>query len=85
MDTLKRGFVPIPTVKFPEIKIANLYAEETMYRDPRYDKLLGTNNTRGEDTSCFMCGKFPQTVCIECVEYVCENHIYRHSNCDLGR
>ena len=24
-------------------------------------------------------------VCIECIEYVCDEHLYRHPNCSEGR
>ena len=31
------------------------------------------------------CTKMPQTVCKECNEYVCEDHLYRHPNCEEGK
>lgn len=31
------------------------------------------------------CEKYPQTVCTECVEYICEDHIFRHPNCEAGK
>lgn len=31
------------------------------------------------------CEKYPQTVCMECNGYVCEDHIFRHPDCSEGR
>jgi len=31
------------------------------------------------------CDKMPDTVCEECIKYVCNEHIHRHPNCDEGK
>ena len=46
-----------------------------------------------EPVECSVCGvKFGQgkkglalNVCIECLEYVCNEHMWRHPNCSEGR
>lgn len=65
-------------------KVAIRGCEAELYHDKRYDDILGAENT-GVSCHCVVCSKMPQTVCKECVEYVCEDHLYRHPNCDEGR
>ena len=31
------------------------------------------------------CTNIPNTVCEECVQYVCKEHLYRHPDCKEGR
>jgi hypothetical protein len=64
-------------------KIGLSGAEGDMYRDKRYDDLIGPKGT--EACLCSVCGNMPQTVCEGCLEYLCENHVYRHPNCEEGR
>jgi len=63
------------------IIIANKGAEEGLYRDKRADHIQ-TGDLKCKVKSC---SKIPQTVCEECVEYVCEDHLHRHPDCDNGR
>ena len=75
-------FVPNPNPEW-NIKIANRDAIAENY----------TNNSKdyeGIETGAVecvqkSCTKFPQTVCQECFEYVCEDHVYRHPNCNQGK
>ena len=73
------------SLAFPEIKIANKEANEFMVKDPRYDILGSTGE--GLDFQCVQksCTKMPQTVCKECIGYVCEDHLFRHPDCSEGR
>jgi len=81
MEVIKRP----PYLKMPKgnpygIKIGNPEAED-QYRHKRYDEIP---KTLGEDYWCH-CGKRPQTVCPECIEYLCEDHLYRHPKCEVGK
>jgi len=71
--------------QFPFIKIANKDGDASMLNDPRYS-VLGSNQD-GSDFHCCtkFCSKMPQTVCKECNEYICEDHLFRHPNCQEGR
>jgi hypothetical protein len=71
----------VEKVKYDFIKIANRGAEENLYRDKRVAHI-----DTGE-MACVVksCMKLPQTVCEGCLEYVCENHVHRHPNCEQGR
>jgi len=73
----------IPRPQFPFIKIANKDADESFWKDPRYEVLGG----RGDDVKCItkFCTKMPQTVCKLCNEYICEDHMFRHPDCQEGR
>ena len=31
------------------------------------------------------CSKMPDTVCEECIKYVCNEHLHRHPDCDEGK
>jgi len=31
------------------------------------------------------CTKMPDTVCEECIKYVCNEHLHRHPDCDEGK
>lgn len=64
------------------IKVGLKGAEGTLYNDKRYDDVLGTISP---DCHCIVCGKMPQTVCEGCIEYLCEDHLFRHPDCEHGR
>jgi|LWDU01.1.fsa_nt_gi hypothetical protein len=40
-----------------------------------------------KDVHCIVCKRenVSLTVCLECVEYCCDAHIYRHPNCSEGK
>ena len=64
----------LKTPKNPwNIKIANLEGLGELYE-----------GSTGESFECH-CGKRPQTVCKECLAYLCEDHLYRHPDCEAGR
>ena len=63
------------------IIIANKGAEESIYRDPRVAHIQ-TGEMKCKQKGC---SKMPQTVCEDCVEYVCEEHLHRHPDCANGR
>ena len=75
----------IPNPKHRWLRIANPRAEEELYFNKKYnpDQAIGL----GVEMKCAYtsCEAFPQTVCAGCQEYVCENHLYRHPNCEVGR
>jgi len=59
-------------------------------------KLIGEKNTAyaeyrdkvhtGEVSCCNnSCSKLPDTVCETCIQYVCNEHLYRHPDCEEGK
>jgi len=83
-DRIKRPeYLPIPNNRWG-FKIANPEAEQDHYHDERYNEIPSST---GNDMSCTYkgCNKTVQTVCKGCVGYVCEEHLYRHPNCEEGR
>ena len=59
-------------------------------------KLIGEKNTAyaeyrdkvetGEVKCCNnSCSKLPDTVCETCIQYVCNEHLYRHPDCEEGK
>ena len=76
----------IPNQKYSFLKIANPAADASYYYDKKYNPDIAYGIGR-ESIKCAYssCETLPQTVCFVCNEYVCENHLYRHPNCDRGR
>ena len=83
-----KKFIPPKYLRIPnpllDFKIANPAGEEDHYHDKRYEQIP---HTIGESFNCVYreCANTPQTVCPECVEYICADHLYRHPNCEAGR
>ena len=75
-------WIPNPNPAY-NIKIANkeAVAEKYTSKSKDYDDV----ETGAVECCQKSCVKFPQTVCKECNEYVCEDHVYRHPNCEDGR
>ena len=75
----------ITNPKYDFIKIANPAGEAELYG--RHDYNDGLSTGEGYEMKCAYssCPKLPQTVCRACTEYVCEEHLYRHPNCEDGR
>lgn len=69
----------------PYVKIAMKGGEGDMYNDKRYEDVLGSENSEYRSCTCIVCGKLPQLVCEGCIEYLCEDHVYRHPDCEEGR
>ena len=49
---------------------------------------VGAGGVMAGDVKCIVCKRVRVsgiTVCINCIEYVCDEHLYRHPNCDLGK
>jgi len=84
MGIKRPHYLPIPQNTWNKplnIKIANQEGISELYRDKRYNEIP---HTLGENFWCH-CGKRPQTVCVECLAYLCEEHLYRHPDCEVGR
>ena len=77
-------FVPTPNPEW-NIKIANKDAVAEKYGSKDGDKDYGDVETGAVECCQKSCTKMPQTVCKECFEYVCEDHLYRHPNCNQGK
>ena len=75
-------WVPNPNPDY-NIKIANrdAIAEKYTSNSSDYDDV----ETGSVECCQNDCTKMPQTVCKECNEYVCEDHLYRHPNCEEGK
>ena len=75
-------FVPNPNPEY-NIKIANkeALADNYINKSDQYDDV----ETGIVECVIKSCMSTPQTVCIECNEYVCENHVYRHPDCNQGK
>jgi len=75
-------WVPNPNPDY-NIKIANKEAVAENYTNKSKDYA----DVETGDVACCdkECTKFPQTVCKECLEYVCEDHVYRHPKCEEGK
>ena len=60
---------------------AALYKNKTANQKEAYDKV-----ETGEVSCAYKgCPKMPDTVCEECIKYVCNEHLYRHPDCDEGK
>jgi len=72
--------------KYDFIKIANPGADDNLHYNKDYNEDISTG-TKRDDVKCTYksCETLPQTVCRACNGYVCENHIYRHPDCEDGR
>ncbi len=71
----------IDNPKYDFIKVANRGSEGELYRDERVAHI----DTGEMACAVKSCVKLPQTVCEDCIEYLCEDHLYRHPNCAMGR
>ena len=75
-------YVPNPNPNW-NIKIANKDAVAENYTNKSED--YSDVETGVVECCQKSCVKMPQTVCVECMEYVCEDHLYRHPNCNQGK
>ena len=81
------SYLPVPN-GLEDIKIANPSGIAGLYFDKKNrERNEFLPHTIGEDFECSYggCAKQPQSVCPECVSYICEEHLYRHPNCSEGR
>ena len=60
---------------------AELYKNKLAAQKEAYDKV----ETGSVQCAYKGCSKLPDTVCEECVQYVCNEHLYRHPDCDEGK
>ena len=77
-------FVPNPNPEW-NIKKANKDAVAENYGSKIGREQYDDVETGAVECIQKSCNKFPQTVCQECFEYVCEDHLYRHPNCNQGK
>ena len=75
-------WVPRPNPNY-NILIANKEANAEKYTSKSKD--YEDVETGAVECCSKACTKMPQTVCRECLEYVCEDHVYRHPDCEEGK
>lgn len=72
----------IPKPENQHTLIANTGADASQYKSEQTNPDGVVDSLECVTKSC---EKYPQTVCMECNGYVCEDHIHRHPDCDEGR
>ncbi len=82
----KNPYIHVPRPNpYYNIKIANKDAVAEKYNSKSGREQYGDVETGAVECCQKSCTKMPQTVCVECLEYVCEDHIYRHPDCNQGK